>query len=71
LIEALGHFQKAVKARPDWADAHNNIGIVQKMQGRDGDAMRSFSPALNARADPREAAENVERLKRMTASGPS
>jgi Flp pilus assembly protein TadD len=50
---AVGHFQKAVKADPNSAAAHYNLGLTQDKMGKHEEATASFKKALElAPADP-------------------
>ena len=42
---AIGHFQEAIRIRPDYAEAHNNLGAALVMQGRTGEAIFHFREA--------------------------
>ena len=50
LIEAIRHYQKALKINPKLAEAHNGLGIVRAKQNRMDEAIEHFSEAL--RVDP-------------------
>src|SRR4030095_11389654 len=43
---AAARFEAALKIRPDWAEAHNNLGIALASQGRIAHALRHFEPAV-------------------------
>jgi Tfp pilus assembly protein PilF len=50
---AAGHFQKAVKADPNSAAAHYNLGLTQDKMGKHDEATASFKKALElAPTDP-------------------
>ena len=44
--EAIGHFQKAVEIKPDYAEAHNNMALLLAERGRSVEARRHFQIAL-------------------------
>ena len=44
--DALACYQKAVELKPDWAEAHNNVGLGLAEQGKQADAAASFRRAL-------------------------
>jgi tetratricopeptide (TPR) repeat protein len=48
--EATAHFQEALRLKPAYPEAHNNLGIVLAMQGNNAGAESHFSEAL--RIDP-------------------
>jgi tetratricopeptide (TPR) repeat protein len=62
--EAVAHFQAALRLRPDYADAHYNLGIALANQpGNMPEALRHFEAALKLRPDP-ELRKLVEQLRR-------
>src|SRR5207249_10818414 len=46
LGEAIGHYEKAAKLRPDYGDAYFNLGSVLFQQGRIGEAIAQWQKAL-------------------------
>ena len=46
LSEAVGHYEKAVKLRPDYGDSYLNLGTVLFEQGRIGDAIAQWQKAI-------------------------
>ncbi len=40
-------FRRAVELRPDFAEAHNNLGLVQSRLGQEDDAVVSFEKAMS------------------------
>ena len=46
LEEAVASFEKALTFRPDFAEAHNNLGNVLRELGRSEDAIASYRKAL-------------------------
>ena len=51
--EAITHYMEALRLRPDYVSAHNNLGITLADQGRVDEAIHQFSETL--RIDPRNA----------------
>lgn len=49
--EAVASLQKALDIKPDYAKAHNNLGIVFKTLGRWDDAIVSYNKALAVKPD--------------------
>lgn len=45
LAKAERHFRDAIGKRPDYADAHNNLGIVLSNLGKGDEALREFEAA--------------------------
>lgn len=50
---SLGYYQAALRLRPDFAQAHNNLGTLYLEQGRAAQAIQSYREAV--RLDPRNA----------------
>jgi tetratricopeptide (TPR) repeat protein len=46
LDEAMGRFQEALKVKPDFADAHGQLGVAFYLQGRRDDAIRELQAAI-------------------------
>ena len=55
------HFETALGLKPNFAEAHNNLGIVHFTGGRYEDAIRSYRDALAAQAENVEARYNLAR----------
>ena len=51
LDEALACYRRAIERRPDFAQAHNNLGNVLRDQGRLAEAVAAFQTALRHKAD--------------------
>jgi len=49
--EAARHFAEALRLRPAYPEAHNNLGGVLLMQGRRAEAIEQFTAALRAKPD--------------------
>lgn len=49
-VEAINSYKKVIKVTPDFAKAHNNLGIAFIQTGRSGEALLEFEAA--ARLDP-------------------
>ena len=45
--EAIAHLSQALFIRPDYAKAHNNLGMVYYKTGRLDDAIKEFETALD------------------------
>jgi tetratricopeptide (TPR) repeat protein len=51
LTDAIGHLREAIRIRPEYADAHNNLGnALSRIPGKSAEAMAEFEAAL--RLDP-------------------
>jgi tetratricopeptide (TPR) repeat protein len=55
---AAENFQKALKIRPDYAEAHSSLGIALQGQGRFDEAIASYDKALQIKPDFAEAHNN-------------
>ena len=66
---ALDHFQQAVDADPEFADAYNNLGAAQAALGRLDDAAAEFQKAVDLVPDHSQAIANLSivlcKLKRF------
>jgi tetratricopeptide (TPR) repeat protein len=51
LDDALDHFTAALKIKPDYAEAHDNRGVVLQMQGQSAAAEAEFLTALRLKPD--------------------
>jgi tetratricopeptide (TPR) repeat protein len=63
LEEAVPHYEAALEAEPDYADAHYNFGVALEYLGRSLEAVYHYR--LAAQLDPanRDALEGVRRLQ--------
>ena len=55
--EAAAAFQEAVRARPDFAEAHSNLGYALRNSGRVDEAIASYTEAIRLKPDLAEAHE--------------
>ena len=62
LAAALGHLQRALEIQPDYADAHNNLGIALAARGQVNEAVAHFRRALEIRPDDPSARQNLDAL---------
>jgi protein O-mannosyl-transferase len=62
LDEAIPHFEKAIAANPDYAEAHNALGGVLGMKGRFDEAVAHFERALRINPDFADAHLNVAEI---------
>ena len=60
LAEAEDLLREAVRAQPDNAEAHGNLGNVLLMQERAAEAFREYEEVLRLKPDDRGAKENLE-----------
>ena len=59
VTEAMPHFERALQLNPDYADAHNNLGIALTAQGKVTEAVPHFERALQLKPDSAEAHNNL------------
>ncbi len=57
--EAVGHYQRALRIDPDYAEAHNDLGTVLLQKGRLSDALGQYEQALRIKPDFAEAHNNL------------
>ena len=57
--EAMAHYQKALEIKPDYAEAHNNLGIALAGRGRIDEAIAHYQKALEIKPDYAEAHNNL------------
>ena len=59
--EAIGHWEQALRVQPDFAEAHNNLGVALWQAGRVQEAIKHFDQALRIKPDFAEAQSNLTR----------
>jgi tetratricopeptide (TPR) repeat protein len=59
ISEAVGHYQQALRLKPDYADALNNLGVAVARLGRLQEAMGHWEQALRVDPDYSEAHYNL------------
>jgi tetratricopeptide (TPR) repeat protein len=59
LSEAVGYFQKALYLRPEFIEAHNNLGNAYFLQGDTAQATAQYREALRLRPDYADAWSNL------------
>jgi len=57
--EAIENYNEAICLKPDYAEAHNNLGIALKEQGRLAEAVESYEQAVRLRPHYAEAHNNM------------
>jgi tetratricopeptide (TPR) repeat protein len=56
---AIEQFQAALQLKPDYAEAHNDLGSVLDAEGRSGEALAELETALRLKPDYAEAHNNL------------
>jgi Flp pilus assembly protein TadD len=56
---ATRHFEEALRLRPAYPEAHNNLGGVLYLEGRRSEAIAQFTEALRLRPGFTEARNNL------------
>ena len=59
LQEAMGHWESALRLKPDFAEAHNNLGLALAQTGKLQEAMRHWESALRLKPDFVEVHNNL------------
>ena len=62
LLEAEAHWRHAIGAKPDYCDAHNNLGVTLKELGRLAEAEACYRQALSISPEHAGAHVNMGRL---------
>ena len=63
--EAISQFQEAIRLKPDYAEAHNNLGIALGRKGQTDEAISQFQEAIRLKPDYAEAHNNLARALEM------
>ena len=60
---AAARFQSALRIRPEWAEAENNLGIALASQGRIADALPHFERAVTLKPSLQDARANRDQAR--------
>jgi len=60
LHDAIVHYTQAIRLRPDYAEAHNNLGVALAQQGKREQAVVHFSQALRLKPDDEAVRNNLQ-----------
>jgi len=66
----MREYRRALKLRPDYAQAHNNLGVIYLYLGKVGEARKEFEQALRINPGLLPARKNLEALKKLKANSP-
>jgi tetratricopeptide (TPR) repeat protein len=61
--DAIGHYEQALRFKPDYADAHFNLRFALEKLGRTPEAVEHYQQALKLRPDFAEARSALARLQ--------
>jgi tetratricopeptide (TPR) repeat protein len=60
--EAMGHWEQALRIKPDYAEAHYTLGIALEQAGKLPDAIEHYQQALKIQPDFAPAKSALTRL---------
>jgi tetratricopeptide (TPR) repeat protein len=63
LPEAIGHYERALRIQPDYAEAHYNLGIALEKLGRTAEAIAHYEQALRIKPDFVQAQTSLARAR--------
>ena len=63
-LDSIKHFEKILFLKPDFAEAHNNLGVVFKENSQLDAAVNSYKNAINIKPDYAEAHNNLGNILR-------
>ena len=61
--EAMAHWEQALRLKPDFAEAHYNLGVALEEAGRAQEAIGHYEQALRIKPDFAEAQKELARLR--------
>jgi len=59
-LEAISHYKMAIKLKPDYALAHNNLGSALSVEGKIEEAISHYKMAIKIKPDYAAAQKNLE-----------
>ena len=57
--EAIAEYQEVLKVKPDYVEAHNNLGLTLAARGKVGEAIVEYQEALKIKPGYAEAHNNL------------
>jgi tetratricopeptide (TPR) repeat protein len=68
--EAMGHYKDALRIRPDYPQAHNNLGSILAEQGKLEEAIFHYRQALRLDPNYQKARDNLDvAIRNLNSSG--
>ena len=70
--EAIAHYSEALRIKPKYADAHNNLGLALNTLGRTDEAIQEFSQVLKINPEhpvARQMLDNLRKREKAPGSG--
>jgi tetratricopeptide (TPR) repeat protein len=61
--DAIGHYEQALRIKPDYAHAHYNLGVALEKLGRTQEAIQHYEQALRIKPDFTQAHSALARLQ--------
>jgi tetratricopeptide (TPR) repeat protein len=61
--EAINHWEQALQSKPDYAEAHYNLGVALEEVGRAQEAIGHYEQALRIKPDFVQAQKQLARLQ--------
>jgi tetratricopeptide (TPR) repeat protein len=61
--EAIGHYEEALRLKPDYAEAHYNLGVALLRLGRVPEAIGHWEQALRIKPDLVQAQNALARVR--------
>jgi tetratricopeptide (TPR) repeat protein len=68
--EAIEHYEQALRIKPDYAEAHNNLGVALMELGRTQDAIAQYEQALRINPNFSEAQKGLARARAVQEGKP-
>jgi tetratricopeptide (TPR) repeat protein len=63
LPEAVAEYEQALRSKPDYVEAHFNLGLALEKMGRTAEAIGQYEQALKLRPDYTPAKDALARLR--------
>jgi len=69
--EAMEHYEEALRIKPDYAEAHYNLGVALYQAGRVSEAVEQFEQVLRINPNDVEARNNLAHLQALQKAVPA